>query len=106
MSYCCGTCRNLDTNDGLDALYEIAAVIGWDKLAAQLREQASDPVIQAKVAELQAKAEVKRAEQEAEHNRREYARALKRAQKRTKRVFGKPPVGEPVIGPPIPLDFS
>ena len=106
MSYCCRTCRELDTTDGLTALYEIAAVIGWDTLSAELREQAANPMIQAKVAELRAKAEAKRAEQDAEHEARQQRRREKAAAKRTKRIFGKPPTGEMVVGPPIPLDFS
>lgn len=102
MSYCCGTCRNLDQNDCFESLDALIAHYGWKGFADVLKGMAAAPDVQRSYAELQAARIIERARIEAIRAAEVERRARKRQKNATRRMFRPPYADNLVSTEPIP----
>lgn len=108
MSYCCNTCRHLDTRGALDALHEVAFTIGWDKVAANLIAQAAAPEVRAAVEAWRIEETARQERLKQERQERDARKAAKAQERRTKLLF-RPPLTANLVStnpPQTELPFS
>lgn len=101
MSYCCGTCRNLDQHDLFPVLDALLAHYKWSGFANILKGLAEDPDVQASYGQLIIERAIEHARIEAIREAEIQRRAAKRQKNATRRMF-RPPYADNLVCERLP----